>query len=283
MKTPKNVLAVLLFLGLIFSTGGKRVLAQNESKLSFNSHISMVSGNYLYEHDRSFYLYGGLNYKTGSLNFSASVPLVLTTSGTVSQIGGTYYQTHDNPHDEETNSPDDDHSHMGGAHGGFLDEYDTGLGDLYFNSHFTLVEQGRVTPQLKVSSYLKFPTASSHLNIGTGEFDYNVSASLSKTVDTYSFYFSVGKLFLGDTEEFQFNDPFIFSGSIGKYFPKKDFSVLINYERYTPIFPDTQAPAQLSVGINLPGSMMNYNLIGSLGLSETSPDFTISCGMNMML
>ena len=81
-----------------------------------------------------------------------------------------------------------------------------------------------------------------------------------------------------------FLNPFTFGIGIGKGFYYGKYSLSLYYQRYTKIYEAYGPPHKLSLGLY--ANIINktfLSIIVSKGMSETSPDFSLSAGLEYYL
>jgi len=161
---------------------------------------------------------------------------------------------------------------------------DIGIGDLNLFGEINLFKGTNVLPWISLSSQIKIPTASAENYFGTGEFDYGVGLTFRKQLFSFIAFGDIGYLNLGDPEQITYLNPFTFGMGIGKGFDYGRYSISLYYQRYTKIYEAYPAPHQLSFGLYI--NVLNrtfLSIIGSKGLSETSPDVSILAGFEYYL
>jgi hypothetical protein len=281
MNFVKKIIFSLL---LLFATTS---IANGQSKWSVNSSLQYASGNYLStERLNSYYLYGSIRYESDNYSLALSIPLIASNGQNVSQFGQIYLPNH----------MGSGTTGMGGqpTHGGHMmgnqsfitttSSENFGIGDLYLYANYNLLDQFSSVIGLGFSSYVKFPTASTTNGFGTGKFDFSLSTALRKNFDSFLIYASGGYIFLGNPDSVKFINPFTFNIGIGKVFGDGNLSALLSYSLYSKILDVYEMPQELSFGINIiSNSKITYTLIGSAGLSNSTPDYVLSFGIKYNL
>jgi hypothetical protein len=265
-------LALLIFL---LSLAAGTINAKGQWSVS--SSLQYSSGNYIYEQNTStFYLYGGLRYRSNRWQMSASIPLITQNSDLVTGGGGTFFpSTH---HSGE--SPGSSHHGRGMSGESGFSEMTMGLGDLYLNGTYRLLPENPKRPYLALSIRLKAPTASTQNGFGSGEFDYGASLTLRKRFDSYIAISEIGFWTLGDPPGVTYRDPLVVGVGGGKFFNAGNTGILLYYETYSTIVEGVPPLRQLSLGLNRrlsPGLMLS--IIGAAGLSDSTPDVSLSGGL----
>lgn len=282
-----NILYFLILFCFVFL--GSNSVVHSQSGWSVGASFQAAQGNYIFDtNTNNYYLYSNLRYQSGRWNFSASLPLVAQNNDQITRTGGMLLPT-GQMHGDEINTTS---FHGGGMMGRYdhdmmagspvhLNALIWGLGDVYlWNSYQLLFENGD-RPALILNGQIKVPTASVEKNYGTGEFDFGFSFTFRKTVSQFLALFDLGYLILGDPEGINYIDPITFGGGLGKTFDRGKYSILLYYQGYSKIFEEFEAPAQASLGLNYRlNQSIALSVVGTKGLSNTSPDFSFSSGID---
>jgi len=252
-----------------------------QTKFYGNATLQFVGGNISDgSHYVSTYVYGGLRYQGQRLNLNLNIPVVFNRKGSFTQIGGIYVP---NGH------KDNDENHEGMFnHGSMMknnttmnSSLDIGIGDLYLYGDYKLILQKNMLPEISLDGFVKFPTASSDLKIGTGKYDFNVAVSLRKTFSKFLFYTQIGYLFLGKTETADVVDPITFSIGAGRLLGAGNHAIYIGYDSYSTIVKGFASPKQLAIGYSYHvNPKLSYSVITSFGLNDSTSGFSISGGVN---
>lgn len=274
-----SVIIFLIVIGTFSST-------EAQDSFSFNTSLTAVGGNLSDgSHNIAYYLYGGFRYQAQDYYLSLSLPFVFNSSGSFTQLGGMYF-----PNGNGSGNNTGGGMHGTGGQGSMMNgslgmsNLKTGTGDMYVYGSYTLVKESNSLPAFSIDGFIKFPTASSSLNIGTGKFDFDLAVSARKFIGTFSFYLQTGYLFLGNSAEANIENPITFSAGIGNNFGGGNHLLLIEYDSYSAIVTGYASPKQLSLGYTyLISSKLGYTMIGSAGLNNSTSDFTISAGFNFIL
>jgi len=281
-KGSKNVAVILggaLAFLIVFSNAS---IAQGS--FMGNATLQVVGGNFLDgAHYVSTYVYGGLRYQEKRFNLNANIPIVFAGNGSFTQVGGIYIP---NRHDGEDtggmwHDNSNDHGSMMDDTNGMMSSLNPGIGDLYLYGSYKLLLQENALPEFSLDSYIKFPTATSSLNIGTGKFDFNLAVSLRKTFNRFLFYTQLGYLFVGKTEGTDVVNPVTFSIGIGVYPGNGNHALFLGYDSYSTIVKGFASPKQIAIGYNyIVSPTLSYSFISSFGLNNSTSDFSLSGGIN---
>ncbi len=279
MKSEKiNIISLLsgafLYLVLFSQTG----IAQ--SKFSGNASVQFLGGNAGGGHYVSTYVYGGLRYQEERFNLSLNIPVVLNSDGSFTQVGGIFVPNGHNDGDEDHGGMFHDGSMMEDGTG-MMSSLDVGLGDLYLYGSYKLVMQKDVLPEISLDGYVKFPTATPGMNIGTGKYDFNIAVSLRKTISRFLFYTQIGYLFLGKTDNAEVVDPVTFSIGAGVLLGSGNHGLFVGYDSYSTIVRGFASPKQIAIGYSYyVNPDLSYSFITSFGLNDSTSDFSLSGGIN---
>jgi hypothetical protein len=224
---------------------------------SVNSSFQVTSGDYITSNTTNNYYFNiGSRYQAEEWYISANISIIA----------------------QDGLFPESDGNDMMGGSG--MSHLNMGIGDLYMFGEVNLLKGTNVLPWIALSSQIKIPTASSINNLGTGEFDYGIGLILRKPLTSFIIFGDIGYLNLGDPEEITFLNPITFGIGLGRGFDYGNYSLSVYYQRYTKIYEAYPAPHQLSLGLY--ANIINrtfLSIIGSKGLSKTTPDFSISAGI----
>ena len=271
-------------------------MPSNQSNWYINTNLQLAGGNFIYNtFDNVISLYGGVGYKTGNFGISFSIPLVGNKNNFISQSGGMMLPigNSNNGYGNMSGGGTNGGGMMGGGSGSMMGSSSSsvggmnwGLGDLYLYSNYQLVSQNDFFTDVILNANIKFPTASTHMGIGTGQYDYGASLTFRKSFDlsdelnSFVIIADLGYLNLGDPSGITYENPFTYSFGLGKFFNDGEYSLLFYYSAYTEVVKGYQPPRQIALGINY---KVNQNLIltgiGAAGLSNFSPAYTFSVGV----
>lgn len=277
-----SIFSAIIFLILIGAFSS--IAAQD--RFSISTSITAVGGTLSDgSHNNSYFLYGGLRHQAQDYYLSLSLPLVFNSSGSFTQLGGMYF-----PNSDGNGSSIGGGMHGSGTQGSMMNgsegmsSLNAGIGDMYLYGGYTLIKEKNLLPAFSTDGFVKFPTASTSLNFGTGKFDFNIAVSARKSIETFLFYVQTGYLFLGNSADSNIENPVTFSAGIGKRFYNGKHLFLLEYDSYSTIVTGFAAPKQLALGYTyLINNKLGYTMIGSVGLNDSTSDFTISAGFNFNL
>jgi hypothetical protein len=251
-----------------------------------NTNLQLAGGKFIYNsYANVISLYGGLSYQNDNLGISLSVPVVGNKNNSISQSGGMMLPIGNSTN---TNGGMASGSNGGGMMGTGNSSMTTssiggmnwGFGDLYLFSNYKLLLESESFSDVILNAQIKFPTASTHMGIGTGQYDYGASITLRRSFNTFVAIADLGYLNIGDPSGVTYENPFTYSLGLGKYFSDGEYSLLLYYSAYTEVVKGYEPPRQIALGINYKaGENLILTGIGSAGLSKFSPDYTFSIGI----
>jgi hypothetical protein len=283
MKMTINLLNLISNIVVILLLSGELTAHFLAGEWSGIAAIQYTTGNYIYENNTStYYFYGGFRYKTQRWNISAILPIIGQNTNLVSHAGGMFLPNGESHGIVETSG--------GGHHRGMMADglsihhFDLTFGDLYLYGEIQLLPARAVLPSVHLNTQIKIPTASRAKNYGTGEFDYGAGLALRQGIANYALFFDAGYLVIGNPAGFTYQNPIILGFGVGRFFKGKDASVLVYFQNYSKILTEYQPARQIAAGILY---KLNPRLLlstsASAGMSEISPDFSISSGFELAL
>ena len=258
---------------------------------SINEGAQYLNGKYIYTTSTStYYLSSGIQYQSERWNVGVSIPVIAQNNDLVSGSGDMFLPSGHTG--QGGNSGGMGNSHQGGGMMGggrvvtdnVASQTEFGLGDVYLSGQYRLIADQNFIPSVAVSAQIKLPTASNDRNYRTGEFDYGIRFNLSKRWKNYAGFLDAGYWLLGDTPEIDYQNPFTYGIGIGRFFSNGQFSALLYYQGYSTILENYDSPRQGSIGLYY---RMNDQIMLSTttiaGFGDTSPDFGLSVGFNLIL
>lgn len=252
---------VILLLLLLISE-----LSWAQSKWYANTSLQIINSDFQgNSSNSSFYFYNGLRFQTQSFSLGLSVPLVFVNSNRFTQ----------------SSDIGNSNNLMGESTMGSMT---FGLGDLYLNSSVPVVNESGSIPTFSIDGYIKFPTSSTNLEIGTNKIDAQIALGLRKYIHNFSLFAQFGYLFLGKSDGSNLIDPYTISIGLGYSFGYGQHSILLAYDSYTKIISGLSSPKQLALGYNyMISAGLYFNSFVSGGLNNSSANFTVSGGLNFEL
>jgi len=249
-----------IILGVLLIIIPKISLGQN--KWYANTSLQVVGSKLQDGNEHNLYfMYGGIRYQTQNYVLGFNLPLVLENKQTVDQLNGSEFRTSNN-----------------------MNSLEAGVGDLYFNGSFNVVKETAVSPNFSIDGYVKFPTASNNLYIGSRKFDYQIAVGIRKFINHISLWGQLGYLFLGNSDEYTFKNPITISIGIGYIFGSGEHSILFAFDSFNNGIKNSASPQQLALGYNYKiHAGLFFTTFLSSGLNNASTDYTISGGLNFSI
>lgn len=287
MNIKKSFLGLLIL--FLLSTSNSFVLGQEGWTLSTSLQYS--GGNYMSNNsNKIIYLYVGAGYQKNDWSFNISVPFVAQSAGGVGQVGGGMMLPNGN---NGSSSGGVMGNNGGGMMGNGVSATNTqsmssfghvGLGDVYLYGSYNIFEDHASLFSLTLNSFVKIPTANYSQGLGTGKFDYGVSATIRQTVKSYLAFADLGYIEIGKPANINYRNPISFGLGIGRLFDDGNYSLLLYYQAYTTIIDGYDAPRLISLGFNFKiNPKLTLSLIGAGGLSKVTSDFSFSSGLEWNL
>lgn len=283
MNRRSNNVALILGGALVFLIGFSK-MSVAQGGFWGNATLQVVGGNFSDgAHYVSTYVYGGIRYQEQRFNLNVNIPIVFAGNGSFTQVGGIYIPNRHNGEDTGGMWHDDSGTHgsmMDNTHG-MMSSLNAGIGDLYFYGSYKLFLQENALPEVSLDGFIKFPTATTSLNIGTDEYDFNVAVLLRKTFNRFLFYTQLGYLIIGKTEGTDVVNPVTFSIGIGVYLGNRNHALFAGYDSYSTIVNGFASPKQFAIGYSyIISPTLSYDVISSFGLNNSTSDFSLSGGIN---
>lgn len=302
--TSKSWWAVIISLSVMmaapFISFGQQVYYQGSAQFA--------TGKYLFsESTDSFYLLNGLSLSDPDYNLSFSVPLISQNSPWISYsaIGVT-------PTGGKQNGEVNNKKGGGGGKGGngsgmmsitstgtsggnavvseeialedTVSYTKTGFGDPTISGGITLLPQETGQPGIKLNGSVKIPLADFENGYGTGEWDFGAGLSVSTRLSDWFLMADAMYWWLGDLPELDLKNPVSYSLGIGYPLVYQKVALMASYYGYTRIIAGVEPPrtAGLSMSYWFSGGH-SLSLSGNVGLSDVSPDYSLSLGWSIKL
>lgn len=154
-----------------------------------------------------------------------------------------------------------------------------GVGDPTLRAEVDLTPAGPGEWTVWLGGEVKPALADPDQGFGTGAWDGGVNLSVARRLGSAYLFADMGYLVLGDMEEVELQDPVTYSAGVGTTLPGGTVGLVASVFGSTRILEDTDPPLQVGAGLDFqiaPGRSVSTNL--SLGLSESSPDVSLSAG-----
>jgi len=265
-------------MALAISTTPSILLGQ---EVTYNGSLQLTSGDYIFnERTYSLYLFNGLSVSIGSFQFSANLPLIKQNTPWVS-----YSSTGAIP----TGGPQSNEVSKKG-HGERVVLYDStdyqeiGLGDLFIQANWRLMEEVKALPSISLTAGFKVPLADVEDGFGTGEFDNGAGVSISKALSICLAIIDLSYWRLGDLTGLELKDAFVYSLAIGRPIVNRKLNLLVSFSGCSEVIDDAGPSAQIGLGLAYYlDSGPNLNGSVALGVTDSAPDFSVSLGWGIKL
>lgn len=154
--------------------------------------------------------------------------------------------------------------------------------NLYTNVRLYFSDTGETA--LWLNTGIKFPFADANSGFGTGEWDYGVGISASQRIAGLFFIADVMKWWFGNLPDLELKNPFSYSLGIGKSFGDGDWMINGSFNGYTEIIEHYDPPMNVGLGLGyFATDWLSLNSSFTLGLAESSSDFSMGLGWNVKL
>jgi hypothetical protein len=158
-----------------------------------------------------------------------------------------------------------------------------GVGDPTFRVGVDLVPADRGAVSVTLSGEVKAPLADPARGFGTGEWDGGAALSVGGRVGSTVLFGEVGYWVLGDLPDLPLENPVSYSVGLGHRLGDR-LTLLASLSGYSRIVAGTDPPLDLggALGYRL-GEGRSLSLGVTIGLSESSPDVSVSAGWTATL
>jgi len=241
---------------------------------SVSGGFQWASGKYIYQTSTTSYaLNAGARYRAEQYSLSIDVPVLFQNSDLITRSGGALLPHGDGSEGQMIGAG----SHHGGGMMSGAVPYESGIGDVLLTGRYRIAEESHALPSIAVTAQVKVPTANTSLNFGTGKWDYGTGFALRKELGTVGLFADAGYLLIADPAGVNYLNPFTFGAGVGVVFMDGKFSTMLYYQAYTRVLENYDAPQQFSGGLLYQSSRStSISLMGSIGLSNTTPDVGIA-------
>jgi hypothetical protein len=158
-----------------------------------------------------------------------------------------------------------------------------GVGDPTLRVSVDLVPRGRGDVSVTLSGEVKAPLADPARGFGTGEWDGGGALSVAGRLGSTLLFGEVGYWVLGDLPDLPLQNPVSYSVGIGHRLADR-VSLLASLSGYSRIVAGTDPPLDVggAIGYRL-GEGRSLSVGVTIGLSESSPDVSVSVGWTTRL
>jgi hypothetical protein len=261
------------------------VVPLSAGTFSYTGSFQLAQGSYFFDQTtRGIYFFNGFSFNSETFTLTANIPLIYQSTPYVSYSGIGIL-----PSGGSESSLVDSHSgrRPGGSPITFpqpetLEYSRFGMGDPLARLGIRLWKEGRVLPSVELTGQVKLPLAGVESGFGTGTWDYGAGLSVTKRLGRVFLFADVSYWALGDLPDLEIIDPWSFALSLGLPLAKGKAALLFSYFGLTRIIEGVEPPSAAGLGLSFKvGPKSSLMLNGSVGLSESSPDFTASFGWSL--
>jgi hypothetical protein len=285
--------------------------AARAQEVTYSGSLQYASGSYIFTRTiQTFTLQNGLAVRLGHFRLDGSVPVIMQNSGAVSLVGGVPIPTGGSSHGAVAGRgkgeriPSGSGSGRGGSNAllasafdpfwptaatasdSIIEEttaYQVSLGDPLVSGALDVFQGSGVFRSLSVRASAKVPLNDLDSGVGTGEWDYGVSASGVVGLGPAIGLVDVSYWWYGDLPLLELRDGPSWGAGLALPISRSVWaSGLVSGT--TRIVETAEAPLSFSLGLSYsrPG-FGSLSLLAGAGLSETAPDFTASVGWRRSL
>ncbi len=153
------------------------------------------------------------------------------------------------------------------------DEAVSGLGDITISAGYAMLEEGKITPRIRLEAFMKLPTADSDEGLGTGSFDWGPGISFSKWLGKWQLFAQERYIVCGSSDYYDMEDHFTHEAEIGYQIEESFYGALSIYGA-TESSEDSDTPLEGRIKTRV--SLMPEIILEAYilkGFSDGSPDF----------
>lgn len=153
------------------------------------------------------------------------------------------------------------------------DEAVSGLGDITISAGYAALEEGRISPRIRLEAFMKLPTADSDEGLGSGSFDWGPGISFSKWLGSWHLFAQERYIVCGSSDYYDMEDHFTHEAEIG-YQIRESFYGALSVYGATESSDDSDTPLEgrMKIRVNLIQEIILETYILK-GFSDGSPDF----------
>jgi len=243
---------------------------------TYTGSIQMSRGTYIFTQPMSGYFFiNGLTFVSGPFTLTASLPLIYQTTPYVSYTGVGVLPS--------GGTESSVVSQRQGREPVLLPEVvefrQYGIGDPLISAGLGLWKEGAAVPGVELTAQVKLPLADVTRGFGTGRADYSAGVSVSKRLGSFFLFANTAYWVLGDLPDLELRDAWAYGFSVGHAVSGGKLTLLASYFGYTEIIAGVAPPSSLGLGLSVKvGARSGLMLNAAFGLSESSPDLSVSLG-----
>ncbi|HKJ30365.1 MAG TPA: transporter [Balneolales bacterium] len=254
-------------------------------EVAYTGSFQYSTGNYIFsDRTNSFYFFNGLNISGKGFQFSASIPVIYQNTPLISYTGGMMMPSGG----QSGGSAINQQRGKGNRRGRVVIPFPStqadqvGVGDPLIHLGISIFEQTAISPSFHIGASVKPPVASYDKGYGTGEWDYSAGISLSKRFGRTFILTNLDYWIFGDPPDLDLKNALSYGLALGNMLRSGKVGLLASLSGYTRIIQDVAPPTYLGLGLSYyitKKTSLNTNM--SFGLSESTPDFTLSIGWRL--
>lgn len=246
---------------------------------SYTGSIQMAQGKYFFDQtSRGLYFFNGFAFTSEVFTLTATIPLIYQSTPYISYSGVGVLPSGGSESVVVSRRQRGEIVYLPVP----VQVQQFGVGDPLFHAGVRLWKEGPVVPSVSLSAHAKAPLASLESGFGTGEWDYGAGLSVFKKFGGAFLFVDANYWKLGDLPELELKDPWTYSLAVGFPLSGGKAALLISYLGMTEVIEATKPPASAGLGLSFKaGPKSSLLLNGLLGLSESSPDFSVSFGWSL--
>lgn len=245
--------------------------------LAYAGSVLLSSGTYgLTERTTGFSFLNELNLSVHPVRVSLGFPLLAQSTSWVSTTGaGVIPRGEVDASSASVYLRSDQTSESEGVYG---------IGDPIARVDIEAIGPHEHLPVVTLIGEAKIPFADTSSGLGTGEWDYGAGISLAKAAGSTLLLVEAVYWALGDLPDTDFENPLSLSASLGRSFDGGKALASVIYLSCTEIVSGVEPPRQIGVGFNyLLSGGRGAGGTAMIGLSDSSPDVSLSVGMTIPL
>ena len=157
----------------------------------------------------------------------------------------------------------------------------SGIGDTTFSLSYRFVDESDSLPEMSVHGDVKLPTADEDKGLGTGETDYCLGIELIKEIGAWTVDVGMDYNILGDPDGYDLDN---YVAAYGDLSTGLGPGLTTIFKLYGAQAPSEESDAELTVGLECDYAIEHLGSVYAgvdAGLSDGSPDFSLSVGYSM--
>lgn len=266
--------------GVLFVTLAAASPAPGAS-VAYTGSLQFATGNYIFDQNTNgYYFFNGLSFSAKRFSFSGSLPVIFQSTPYVS-----YSSVGMLP------SGGSESSAVSGRQGRGqvdlpepVDFEQFGLGDPLLHVELEVFKGGKSIPSVRLTAGIKVPLADIDKGFGTGEWDYGGGLSLSKAFGKTFVFVDLSYWIMGDLPELELKDTVSYGIALGQSLAGGKFALLASFSGYTRIIAEVEPPSVVGLGLSYRiDSKKSFMVNSTFGLTESTPDFSVSLGWRIGL